>query len=95
MNSQRFEQRLAGSGTFKIKKYSTSDHGIFITKLWILADGTGQLTVSDTVKTYTFDLVAGQPVEFCMGLLFDGANDVTFTAVTVNMTVFAEATYKK
>ena len=95
MHTNRLYKRLATTGTFKIQKQPDADHQIHINKIFLTADATGTVAFSDGTDTFTFDVGAGQPLDFCWGLVFKGEADITVTCTGPNASVFVEYTYKK
>jgi hypothetical protein len=85
--------RLLTTESTKIGK-GGSNKQTQIHDLVLTATAAGTLTLTDGVKTYVLDVVAGINTEFCHDLVFEPGADVTFTAASATISIFANYTYK-
>lgn len=89
----KFYDRVATTVATKIKK-GASGKQILLEKLYFTASTTGTVAVTDGVKTYTFDVVAGINNEFCHNIAFEPDADVTITPTGPSVSIFADYTFK-
>jgi hypothetical protein len=82
--------RLAAAGSFKIKADTAA---VEIKRLILTATVTGTVTLTDGNVTYVIDVTVGV-WEFCIPLTFTPAADITITAATATISVFAEYVLK-
>lgn len=85
--------RLADTGTTVIKKGGANKQTL-IEHIQLSADDVGTLTITDGIKSYVIDVIAGTNNPFCYDLVFEPGTDVTFTAGGANISVFVNYTNK-
>lgn len=77
-----------------IIKNTGSTRQILIEKLTLTASTTGTVVITDTVVSYTIDVIAGVNPGIHMPFVFEPGKDVTITPTGPSLSIFAEFTIK-